>query len=126
MEESIKKKYIDLIKELKKHNKLYYSNSNPEISDSEFDNLKSSILNLEDKYKYLNHKESPSKIVELPAPSMVRLSVVILTDSSVYVPSPTLIVVLAQPPTLETAYVNVENGEPDEVPALLLDPASST
>ena len=61
--ESIKKKYIDLIKELKKHNKLYYSNSNPEISDSEFDNLKSSILNLEDKYKYLNHKESPSKIV---------------------------------------------------------------
>ncbi len=60
---SIKKKYIDKIKKLKKHNELYYSKSKPIISDKDYDELKLSIINLEKKYSYLNHKDSPSKAV---------------------------------------------------------------
>ena len=60
---SIKKKYVDKIKNLKKHNQLYYAKEKPQISDKEYDELKKSILDLEKKYKYLNHQDSPSKSV---------------------------------------------------------------
>ena len=33
------------------------------VSDKEYDELKKEILSLEDKYKFLKSKESPSKIV---------------------------------------------------------------
>ena len=59
----IKNKYNLKLKELNKHNKLYYNKSKPIISDSEYDNLKLDILNLEQKYKYLKSVKSPSKIV---------------------------------------------------------------
>ncbi len=59
----IKNKYKLKLKELNKHNKLYYNKSKPIISDSEYDNLKLDILNLEQKYKYLKSVKSPSKIV---------------------------------------------------------------
>ena len=59
----IKNKYNFKLKELNKHNKLYYNKSKPIISDSEYDNLKLEILNLEQKYKYLKSVKSPSKIV---------------------------------------------------------------
>ena len=61
--ESIKKVYVDKIKNLKKHNELYYSKDNPKITDKEYDELKQSILDLEKKYLYLNHRDSPSKSV---------------------------------------------------------------
>ncbi len=57
---SLKKKYINQIKELKKHNKLYYLKNNPSITDKEYDDIKKNILDLEKKYKFLKHKESPS------------------------------------------------------------------
>ena len=38
---------------LKKHNKLYFNEDKPKISDSEYDNLKSEILDLEKKNKFL-------------------------------------------------------------------------
>ena len=57
---SIKKFYISKIKELNKHNKLYYLKDKPSISDSEYDNLKKNILDLEYKYNFLKHKDSPS------------------------------------------------------------------
>ena len=41
------KKIFKKIKELKKHNKLYYENSSPTISDTEYDKLKKEILDLE-------------------------------------------------------------------------------
>ncbi len=59
----IKNKYNLKLKELNKHNKLYYNKSKPIISDSEYDNLKLEIINLEQKYKYLKSTKSPSKIV---------------------------------------------------------------
>ena len=61
--ESIKKIYVNKIKNLKKHNELYYSKDNPKITDKEYDELKQSILDLEKKYLYLNHRDSPSKSI---------------------------------------------------------------
>ena len=60
---SIKKNYIDKIKRLIKHNELYYSKNKPLITDSEYDELKKNIINLEIKYDFLKHKDSPSKNV---------------------------------------------------------------
>ena len=40
MNKSIKQNYLKKISEFKKHNKLYYENSLPIISDKEFDQLK--------------------------------------------------------------------------------------
>ena len=56
----IKKKYLNKIKELKKHNLYYYDKSKPKISDSEYDKLKQDIINLEKKYIFLKNKNSPS------------------------------------------------------------------
>ena len=60
---SINKNYVDKIKKLHKHNELYFSKNNPLITDKEYDELKKSILELEEKYSYLNHEYSPSKNV---------------------------------------------------------------
>ena len=60
---SIKKIYINKIKEIKKHNEIYFSKNKSLITDKEYDELKYSILELEKKYNYLNHKDSPSKNV---------------------------------------------------------------
>ena len=57
------KLYLNKIKEINKHNKLYYSEDSPIISDKEYDELKKEILELESKYSFLNHKDSPSKKV---------------------------------------------------------------
>ena len=62
-ENQIKKKYTKKIKILEKHNELYYDKNSPKISDSDYDSLKKEILNLEKKYSFLNHKNSPSKVV---------------------------------------------------------------
>jgi len=58
---SVKKKYIDKIKKFIQHNESYFSKNNPTITDKEFDELKQSILQLEKRYKFLDHEESPSK-----------------------------------------------------------------
>ena len=47
------KKYKDYIKELKRHNDLYFNKDNPEISDGEFDNLKNTIKAIEKKHDFL-------------------------------------------------------------------------
>ena len=49
----IVKKYQLKLKELKKHNDLYFNKDNPEISDAEFDKLKKTINNLEKRYLFL-------------------------------------------------------------------------
>ena len=45
--------YEKKIKLYEKYNKYYYEKNSPEILDSEYDNLKEEILNLEKKYDFL-------------------------------------------------------------------------
>ena len=59
----IEKNYIKKINELKRHDKAYFENDNPIISDQKYDNIKQEILNLEKKYKYLKSKHTPSQNV---------------------------------------------------------------
>jgi len=56
----IKKNYLNKIKLIKKYNKYYYDQSNPLISDKEYDQLKREIIDIEKKYPKLIDKESPS------------------------------------------------------------------
>ena len=44
----ILKIYKDKIKELKKHNFLYFNKDNPKISDAEYDKLKEELIKLEE------------------------------------------------------------------------------
>ena len=63
---SIKKIQINYRKKIKlitKLNKFYYENSKPLVSDSEYDELKKEILNLEKNNDFLKSKDSPSEIV---------------------------------------------------------------
>jgi DNA ligase (NAD+) len=57
---ALHKKKLDNIK---KHNKFYYINDKPKISDSEYDKLKKEIFELEKKYPYLKKIDTISKIV---------------------------------------------------------------
>ena len=62
-----KKKIIEFhnskIKFLKKYNNLYYNKDAPEITDSEYDNLKKEILELENKYQFLKKNNSIDLII---------------------------------------------------------------
>ena len=55
--------YKKKIKLIINYNKNYYDASKPLVSDKVYDDLKKSILNLENKHSFLNSKNSPSKIV---------------------------------------------------------------
>lgn len=59
----IEKVYIKKINELKKHDKAYFEQDSPIISDKDYDIIKQEILNLEKKYSYLKNKNSPSQKV---------------------------------------------------------------
>jgi DNA ligase (NAD+) len=63
MNKNIKQSYLKKINEFKKHNKFYYENSSPLISDKEYDKLKKEILDLEKKYTFLKNNFSPSQTV---------------------------------------------------------------
>ena len=62
-----KKKVIQLysqkIKALKEHNKYYFINDKPKISDAEYDELKNEVLKLEDKFSYLKKHSKLKNIV---------------------------------------------------------------
>ena len=51
------------IQNLKKHNKLYFIDNKPIISDSDYDKLKRELINLETEYTYLKKINTVSKIV---------------------------------------------------------------
>ncbi len=59
----IKDLYKKKIKLIDKFNKSYYNDSNPLVPDRDYDQLKKEILSLEDEYKFLASRKSPSKIV---------------------------------------------------------------
>ena len=55
--------FKQLILNLKKHNKYYYVDDSPKISDSEYDLLKKKILKLEKQFSYLKQVEDVSSII---------------------------------------------------------------
>jgi DNA ligase (NAD+) len=55
--------YAKKIRKLIKYNQQYYDENNSLITDTEYDALKKEILDLEKKHNFLDHKNSPSKIV---------------------------------------------------------------
>jgi len=59
----IQDEYNKKIKLIEQFNKLYYNDSNPVVSDGDYDKIKKEILLLEDKYKFLTSKKSPSNII---------------------------------------------------------------
>jgi DNA ligase (NAD+) len=56
----IEETYLKKINQFIKYNKSYYLENKSIISDRDFDDLKREILELENKYKFLNDKDSPS------------------------------------------------------------------
>ena len=63
VDEKINQKYLEKIKIFQKYNRHYYNLDKPLVDDNEFDKLKLEIINLEKKYDFLNHKDSPSNSV---------------------------------------------------------------
>ena len=61
----IETEYKKKIKLLINYNKNYYDNSNPLVSDKEYDDLKKDILILEKILLFLNSENSPSKLLDL-------------------------------------------------------------
>ena len=59
----VETEYLKKIDLVQKHNKYYYDKDKPIISDHEFDLLKKDIISLENKYKFLKSKHSPSQSV---------------------------------------------------------------
>ena len=59
----LQNQYKKKIKLFTIYNKNYYDNSKPLVSDKEYDDLKNSILFLENKYRFLKSEKSPSKVV---------------------------------------------------------------
>ena len=59
----IKKYYQKKINEIKKHNKFYFEESSPKISDKQYDDIKKEIINLEKKYTFLKSTFSPSNML---------------------------------------------------------------
>ncbi len=57
------KNYQKKIQLIKKHNKLYYNNDSPSLSDSEYDKLKKEVIYLEDENKFLKKFGSVRDIV---------------------------------------------------------------
>ena len=63
IDERINQKYLKKIRLFNKYNKHYYDLNEPLVKDQIFDELKLEILNLEKKYDFLNHKDSPKNSV---------------------------------------------------------------
>ena len=60
------KKYKEKIDILKKHNKLYFSKDNPEVSDAEYDKIKKEIFDLKVKFKFLKKLSINNNLVGAP------------------------------------------------------------
>ena len=65
--DEILKKYNQKLSNLKKHNKFYFTDDSPKISDAEYDKLKKEIIDLEKKYDFLKKFKALDHIVGAPA-----------------------------------------------------------
>ncbi len=59
----VNKIYKEKLNLIKKFNKFYYDESNPIVTDEEYDNLIREVIFLEKKYKFLKSKNSPSNSI---------------------------------------------------------------
>ena len=59
----IETEYLKKINLVQKYNKHYYDKDKPIVSDQIFDLLKKDIIELENKYKFLKSKHSPTRTV---------------------------------------------------------------
>ena len=62
-EDTVQKKYLEKIKLYQKYNRLYYNDDKPIVTDQTYDILKKEIIDLENKYKFLQSEQSPTKSV---------------------------------------------------------------
>ena len=62
-DKGIEIEYLKKIDLVQKYNKHYYENDKPIVSDQIFDLLKKDIIDLEKKFKFLNNKNSPTRMV---------------------------------------------------------------
>ena len=58
--------FKDKIKVIKKHNKHYYSDDSPIITDAQYDDIKKQVLNLENKYIFLKKLNLTQDIIGAP------------------------------------------------------------
>ena len=66
MKEKIINQFRQKIKILKKHNKNYFEDDNPKISDAEYDSLKKEITDLENKYSFLKNIDTVKNLIGTP------------------------------------------------------------
>ena len=59
----IEQEFLNQLENLKKHNKFYFTDDSPRISDYEYDNLKKNIKDLETKYPFLKKINSVENII---------------------------------------------------------------
>ena len=59
-------RFKEKLKILKKHDKSYYENDNPQINDSEYDEIKNEIFEYEKKYQFLKKLKLTKNIVGTP------------------------------------------------------------
>ena len=62
-DKDIENEYLKKIDLAQKYNKYYYDKNKPIVTDQIFDLLKKDIINLENKYKFLKNKSSPTRSV---------------------------------------------------------------
>jgi len=68
----IKKKIEELRQQILRHNKLYYTEGKPEISDGAYDALIRELKALEEKYPQYAAKDSPTHTVGAPIPEKFK------------------------------------------------------
>ena len=64
--DEILKKYNQKLSSLKKHNKFYFTDDSPKISDAEYDKIKKEIIDLEKKFDFLKKFKARDHIVGAP------------------------------------------------------------
>jgi DNA ligase (NAD+) len=60
---SVKKRVLELRREIERHNRLYYQDAAPEISDAEYDALLRELVDLEKQHPELHTPDSPTRRV---------------------------------------------------------------
>ena len=63
MDNSIKQRHASLVEEIVRHDRAYYVDAQPVISDQDYDRLYRELLDLEAKHSELSVSDSPSQRV---------------------------------------------------------------